>query len=98
MTIETVLCANCEDRIPEHEAWPIGDKWACSDECRGKIEEEAMRKIPCEGCGELVPEPEIKNFQGWQVCEECLPILREEEQEFIELKDRDWGRKVGIFP
>ena len=78
MTIETVLCANCEDRIPEHEAWPIGDKWACSDECRGKIEEEAMRKIPCESCGELVPEPEIKNFQGWKVCAGCLEILQEE--------------------
>jgi len=70
-----VTCGNCEDKIPEYEALPVGDGWACSDECRGKIEEEAMRKIPCEGCGEMIPEPEIKNFQGWKVCQACIEIL-----------------------
>ena len=36
--MKTVLCSNCEDRIPEYEALPIGDKWACSDECKRRLE------------------------------------------------------------
>ena len=31
--MEKVVCANCGDKIPEHEAWLVGDEWACGIEC-----------------------------------------------------------------
>jgi hypothetical protein len=45
----------------------------------------------------MVAPDEMKNFQGWAVCVECLEILQEE-REGMETADRDWGRKIGILP
>jgi len=39
-----VTCGNCGDRIPEYEALPVGDDWACSDECLEKIREREEEK------------------------------------------------------
>ena len=52
---------------------------------------------PCEACRKMVAPDEMKNFQGWAVCADCLEILQEEGKR-IEVADRDWGRKIGILP
>ena len=38
--MKIVTCANCGEKIPEHEAWTINGEYACGVECLEKIKQE----------------------------------------------------------